>query len=752
MKKVKIKLILLTLLAFYSISNAQYYSGINPESTSFISDLETLIRNNYHKVTYANYKNDIIPNYESYDNGDGTRSVVGVYSGFIQVYTPPFAWTPTTEMSREHTFAYSWMPTHGSKSTDEYSDRHHLFPVNQNKANVVRSNHPLGIVQNVTSQYLGAKVGTDVNGATVYEPRDRHKGDAARAILYMLVRYDGVGGNRWTINWLNNTRLPSINEAPEDLNTLLLWNKQDPPDKWEVERNDYIETLQNNRNPFVDHPEYVNYIDFNDLSKLSPVYAAEPSNQLQNFTAASGGGSVTLSWTDAAAGSQAPSGYLLMGYDRDNYFIPIDGEVYTDDSDLSDGAAVVNIDYSASDSYTFTNLSDTVDYYFYVYSYNGAGTQINYNLEGTIPSAHTIPASTSSFGDLLFTKYIEGTSSNKALEVYNNTGSDINLQNDNYTIEIYFNGNTTAGSTISLTGTIANASTFVIAHSSASAEILAVADMTTGSLSFNGDDAVILKKGVSIIDAIGQIGFDPGTEWGTGLTSTADNTLHRKHGITGGDTNPNDAFDPATEWDGYPTDDISGLGESDPLPVELKSFTATIKGNNVELNWVTATEVNNYGFQVERKSMQSESGWEEIGFVQGHGNSNSVKYYSYIDNPFEKGSYSYRLKQIDLDGAFKYSGIVSVDLGPVTKFALKQNYPNPFNPTTEISFDVPKESTVKLSVYNTLGQKVADLLNEKLSAGTHRVKFDGSNLTSGIYFYKMQSAGFTSIKKMILMK
>lgn len=210
------------------------------------------------------------------------------------------------------------------------------------------------------------------------------------------------------------------------------------------------------------------------------------------------------------------------------------------------------------------------------------------------------------------------------------------------------------------------------------------------------------------------------------------------------------------DWLEY--DGVTGFSEyvmasnDSPLPVELKSFTATVKGNKVALNWATATEVNNYGFQVEREKLQDENGWEEIGFVQGHGNSNSVKYYSYIDNPFEKGSYSYRLKQIDLDGAFKYSDIVSVDLGSITKFALKQNYPNPFNPTTEISFDVPKESRVKLSVYNALGQKVADLLNEKLSAGTHRVRFDGSKLTSGIYFYKMQSAGFTSIKKMILMK
>ncbi len=190
-----------------------------------------------------------------------------------------------------------------------------------------------------------------------------------------------------------------------------------------------------------------------------------------------------------------------------------------------------------------------------------------------------------------------------------------------------------------------------------------------------------------------------------------------------------------------------------PYPVELKSFTATVKGKKVELNWATATEVNNYGFEIQRSAIRGQrSEFETIGFVQGHGVSNSTKYYSYIDNPFEKGSYSYRLKQIDLDGAFKYSDAVTVDLGSVTKFALKQNYPNPFNPTTEISFDVPKESRVRLSVYNALGQKVADLLNEKLSAGTHRVKFDGSNLSSGIYFYKMQSNGFTAIKKMILMK
>ncbi len=215
-----------------------------------------------------------------------------------------------------------------------------------------------------------------------------------------------------------------------------------------------------------------------------------------------------------------------------------------------------------------------------------------------------------------------------------------------------------------------------------------------------------------------------------------------------------DQSDDWLEYDGITSfSEFVMASNNAPLPVELTSFTANVKGNKVELNWATATEVNNYGFEIQRSVAGVQSlEWETIGFVEGHGSSNSPKYYSYVDNPIDKGFYSYKLKQIDLDGAFKYSDVVSVDLGSVTKFALKQNYPNPFNPTTEISFDIPKESNVRLSVYNSLGQKVADLVNEKLSAGTHRVKFDGSKLASGIYFYKMESGGFTDIKKMILMK
>src|SRR5262245_12936643 len=162
--------------------------------------------------------------------------------------------------------------------------------------------------------------------------------------------------------------------------------------------------------------------------------------------------------------------------------------------------------------------------------------------------------------DVFFSEYIEGTSNNKALEIFNGTGAPIDLAANGYQVQMAFNGNPTPSLTIPLTGTVASGDVFVLAQSSANATILAQADQTNGSGWFNGDDAVLLVKGGVIIDAIGQLGVDPGTEWGTGLTSTADNTLRRRSSVTAGDLNATDAFDPAAEWDGFALDTFDGLG------------------------------------------------------------------------------------------------------------------------------------------------------------------------------------------------
>ncbi len=193
------------------------------------------------------------------------------------------------------------------------------------------------------------------------------------------------------------------------------------------------------------------------------------------------------------------------------------------------------------------------------------------------------------------------------------------------------------------------------------------------------------------------------------------------------------------------------LGSSStPLPVELKNFTALSKDNKIFLNWNTATEVNNYGFEIERKSNLN---WENIGFVSGHGNSNSPQKYSYTDKyPTSGNKFKYRLKQIDNDGSFKYSKEVETELTP-EEFNLSQNYPNPFNPTTKINFRVPEETNVNIKIFDITGREVKEILNKKEKPGYYSITLNGSELSSGVYFYRMRtSSGYSSVKKLMLLK
>ncbi|KKK07519.1 lamin tail domain-containing protein [Micromonospora sp. HK10] len=169
------------------------------------------------------------------------------------------------------------------------------------------------------------------------------------------------------------------------------------------------------------------------------------------------------------------------------------------------------------------------------------------------------PAASAAPTDLFISEYVEGSSNNKAVELYNGTGAPVDLAAGGYQLQFFFNGATTS-TNVALTGTVAAGDVFVFAASAAAPAILAEADQTYGGSLYNGDDAIVLRKGGTVLDAIGQVGVDPGTEWGTGLTSTADNTLRRLPSITSGDTDPLDAFDPAVQWAGFATDTFDGLG------------------------------------------------------------------------------------------------------------------------------------------------------------------------------------------------
>jgi hypothetical protein len=186
------------------------------------------------------------------------------------------------------------------------------------------------------------------------------------------------------------------------------------------------------------------------------------------------------------------------------------------------------------------------------------------------------------------------------------------------------------------------------------------------------------------------------------------------------------------------------------VPVELTSFTGVSVEDGVELNWFTATETNNQGFEVER--MSSDSNFEKVGFVAGFGTTTEPKAYSFTDSKLEAGNYTYRLKQIDFDGTFYYSEEVNVIVELPLVYSLEQNYPNPFNPSTTIKYSIPEDGFVKLSVFNLLGEEVTTLVNNLQKAGRYEVVLDASGFASGVYLYRLETQNFSSIKKMLLVK
>jgi hypothetical protein len=194
-----------------------------------------------------------------------------------------------------------------------------------------------------------------------------------------------------------------------------------------------------------------------------------------------------------------------------------------------------------------------------------------------------------------------------------------------------------------------------------------------------------------------------------------------------------------------------GADEATTIPVELVSFRSLVEGNKVTLSWTTATETNNYGFEVLRKQTNSE--WEKIGFIAGAGNSVNHNTYSYTDNNLIPGIYSYRLKQIDYSGTYKnYDLTETVKIGVPERFELMQNYPNPFNPTTMIQYSLVDRQLVNIKVYDVLGKEVMELVNEVKEAGYHTVEFRADGLSSGVYYYQMKSGEFVEMKKMLLIK
>ncbi len=229
-----------------------------------------------------------------------------------------------------------------------------------------------------------------------------------------------------------------------------------------------------------------------------------------------------------------------------------------------------------------------------------------------------------------------------------------------------------------------------------------------------------------------------GTAWTTAYTASAGSYYHLTKSRTG-----------TAVW-GVRSNGGITRGFGTVVPVELASFAATSKDGSVILDWSTATETNNKGFEIERKA--ADAGYSTVGFVEGSGTSTNIKSYSYTDANLQAGKYTYRLKQIDLDGTSAYSKEIEVDVAQISSYALDQNFPNPFNPSTSISYRIPEASDVVIKIYDVMGTEIATLVNAKQEAGAHSVVFDAAKLSSGSYIYTIKAGNFTASKKMILMK
>ena len=255
-----------------------YYTGIDTANANFPTALGTLI-NNHQQVFYSNYKSTIIDNFYTRDTTGEEKVVNCEYSGQFVLFTPPFDFTPLN-MSREHATASSWMPTFGTAGHEDryaYADMHNLRLANQNDVNAPRSNHPFGEIVTPSGSFLLAKFGTDSNSKKAFEPRDDIKGDVARSIMYMLTAYNrlpnsGFGQPSIAAWSLDSLFIPGTFPNPDEkLSTrqkqalLKKWHQQDPPSAFERARNEFVQDEQNNRNPFIDNPEWACYIDFNTM-------------------------------------------------------------------------------------------------------------------------------------------------------------------------------------------------------------------------------------------------------------------------------------------------------------------------------------------------------------------------------------------------------------------------------------------------------------------------------------------------------
>ncbi|MFB9076591.1 endonuclease [Flavobacterium procerum] len=516
----------LLLLMFVTIGFAQipsgYYSTATGTGYTLKTQLYNIIKghtNNGYAGLYTTYLTSDVDNF--YEN-DGT--ILDMYSENPSGTDPYTYTTGTTQRcgnysvegdcyNREHIIPQSVF----NEQSPMVADAHFITPTD-GKVNGMRSNYPHGNVNSATyTSQNGSKLGSSaVSGysGTVFEPINAFKGDIARMYFYFATRYE---------NTIAGYSFPMFNGSSNQvfttafLNMLLAWHAQDPVSPREIARNNAIYARQNNRNPFIDHPEYVNQI-WGGTSSTDTQAPTAPTSLVSTSKTST---SITLSW-NASTDNVAVTGY----------------DVYANSALKTTASGLTT---------TITGLTASTTYSIYVKAKDATG---NTSASSNIISVTTNSSGTGTVTDLLFSEYIEGSGNNKALEIANNTGSSVNLST--YTIKKQTNGAGAWSTGLALSGTLTNGSKFVIVNNSISSSCFSTSaaniSTTATELTFNGNDAVGLFKNGVLIDIIGT--FNGGT-----ANFAVDVTLRRKSTVT----SPSTTFNLSAQWDSFSQDTCNNL-------------------------------------------------------------------------------------------------------------------------------------------------------------------------------------------------
>ena len=614
-----------------------------------------------------------------------------------------------TTYNREHSWPKSW----ANETYPHYTDLYHLYPT-QAYSNSIRNNLPYGEVEDGTATYTsenGSQRGNARSGlgyvGTVFEPIDEYKGDLARTYFYISTRYY-TEDSGWDTSPMTNKC--ELLEWAVDM--LLDWHHNDPVSQKELDRIEAVYAIQNNRNPFIDHPDYADSIWASTSTNIdAPVAQTASSVQQDRFTA---------NWSSVTGAT----GYKLYV------------SQYADFGSYLSGYSPKDVGNNLSE--TILSLSASTNYYYRVRAYDTETESANSN---TI-SVTTASNGASSEGGVFLSEYIEGSSNNKALEIYNATGAAIDL--GSVVLKLYSNGSTSPSSTATLSGTLANADVYVLANGSANATILSIADITSGVVNFNGNDAVELYFQDTLVDVIGTVG--------SSSTFAENVTLVRNPEIISGNTTYT-----ASEWTSYAEDETSYLGShtvnESPTSISLQSFNATYENGTVLLCWITASETENAAFQIFRND-------EFIASIEGAGTTSVTNFYEFIDMFVLPGrTYTYILNDVTYNGEIQSHDAMSVTLtipGENTQIlpegVIGAAYPNPFNPGTKLPLHLDQGSDVLITLYDIYGRKCMDIINGYYASGDHQIPVYASNLSSGIYFLNVQIGTSNLTQKIVLSK